>query len=72
LSNNDLEGTLPSSWSALENLGQLLLHNNMKLTGTLPSTWSTFTRLNSFSMSGHQLSGGLPPSYSAMVSLSVV
>ena len=41
VSTNAFAGTLPSSWSRLQNMAELRLDNN-QLTGTLPPTWAAW------------------------------
>ena len=41
ISNNAFVGSLPSSWSTLQNMADLRLDNN-QLTGALPSAWSVW------------------------------
>ena len=41
ISNNAFVGSLPSSWSTLQNMADLRLDNN-QLTGVLPSAWSVW------------------------------
>jgi len=42
LSNNNLTGTLPSSWSTLTKLTSLKLGNN-NIAGEIPASWSSLS-----------------------------
>lgn len=61
---NQLTGTLPSSWSTLVNLRNVVFQINPFLSATLPSAWSTFTALSDIFLSGmSQLAGSIHQSW---------
>lgn len=63
LQNNQLNGTLPSSWSALPSLQYMDLHEN-RFGGSLPPSWSNLHSMVSLSVALNFLSGDLPSSWS--------
>ncbi|GAB4024626.1 leucine-rich repeat domain-containing protein [Spirosoma koreense] len=68
LYNNNLNGTLPTSLSALTSLQTLDLQSN-NLSGTIPASLSTLTSLQTLNLSVNSLSGSIPASLSALTAL---
>jgi hypothetical protein len=68
LENNQLEGTIPASLSALNNLLNLFLNTN-QLTGSIPASLSALTSLQWLVLNTNQLTGSLPASLSALTNL---
>ncbi len=56
LSNNSLTGTLPPSWSALQDLEALRLDDNA-LRGPLPSRWAALASLQELTAQSNMLTG---------------
>ncbi|MBD2753911.1 immunoglobulin domain-containing protein [Spirosoma validum] len=68
LFNNNLNGSLPASLSALTSLQTLDLQSN-NLSGTLPSSFSALINLQTLNVSINSLSGSIPTSFSALTNL---
>jgi len=67
-SGNDLEGTIPSSWSEMQRLEQLKLGHN-RLCGTIPSTLAMCLGLQRVEFESNRLTGAIPSSLSALTRL---
>ncbi|KAK9051260.1 hypothetical protein SSX86_027887 [Deinandra increscens subsp. villosa] len=57
-----LSGTIPSSFSGLKRLTQLVLEDN-SIEGTIPSSLSQLPLLQTLSLSGNHLTGPIPPTF---------
>ncbi|MBT7095523.1 MAG: hypothetical protein HN936_19925, partial [Bacteroidetes bacterium] len=68
LPQNNLTGELPSSFSNLTALQDLLLPNNF-LEGTLPASWSVWSSIEYFELRNNNFSGNLPESWSDWTSI---
>lgn len=68
VSNNFTEG-IPTDYSTLKNLRNLLLSNNANLGGTIPSTFSQFENLSIFSCNNCGLEGSIPENLSLIRTL---
>lgn len=68
LANNNLNGTLPSSFSGLSNLENLNLNNN-ELNGTIPASIGFLTSLQQLWINQNNLSGNIPGSIGSIRSL---
>ena len=69
LSNNLINGSLPSVWQGLGELSQLYLSNNTIL-GPLPSVWQGVDNLSQLYLSNNQINGSLPSLWHGLDSLS--
>ncbi|XP_009591640.1 receptor-like protein 51 [Nicotiana tabacum] len=68
LSENKLEGRIPSSLTMLENLAHLNLSSN-SLNGTLPTAFGNLLSLKNVSLASNSLSGNIPKSFAAIPGL---
>ena len=68
LSNNLLNGSIPSTLSTLSNLQELRLGDN-QLTGSIPSTLSTLSNLQILDLGMNSLSGSIPTELSSLSNL---
>ena len=71
LSQCELSGTLPDSWSSLTLLQYLGLSYN-QLSGPLPSSWSSMTLLTYLNLFSNELTGTLPISWSSLTLLNTL
>ena len=69
LSDNFLNGSIPSSINGLSDLGFLLLSNN-HLSGNIPNHWKSMQNLLYIDLSKNNLSGDIPSSMFSLPSLS--
>ena len=65
---NSATGTLPASWSAMNQLEFLRL-GGMQISGELPAQWASMTKLKDLLLGGCQVSGELPAEWAAMARL---
>lgn len=71
-SENQLSGTLPSSFGGMKSISILSLDGN-DFSGTLPASWSALTGAQVIGVRNNtNLSGPIPPSWSAMTQLAVL
>ena len=63
-----LEGTLPSSWSTMSQLTDILLAGT-SISGTLPPEWSNMASLSNLLLSNTRIHGALPPEWGSMPQL---
>jgi len=68
LSANQLNGSIPTSLSALTNLQYLELAGN-QLGGSIPASLSALTNLQQLNLAGNQLNGMIPASLGALTNL---
>jgi Leucine-rich repeat (LRR) protein len=68
LSDNQLEGTIPSSLCALTTLEALFLDGNL-LTGVIPNCFSNLTHLRQLFLFKNQLNGEVPTELGALIQL---
>jgi hypothetical protein len=66
-----LQGTLPPSLGNLSGLQTLLISSSPHLTGALPAAMASLTDLRTLNITRCQLSGTLPPEWSALTVLSL-
>ena len=71
LRDNNLDGPIPSEWSSLTDLQNLILGGN-QVTGSLPPVWSSLRKLTNLELDTNQLSGPLPASFSALTALTEI
>lgn len=71
LSENELNGTIPSELGSLTYLVDLNLSQN-QLRGTIPSELGNLTNLTSLSLFGNRLSGGIPSELGNLIDLVVL
>lgn len=68
LGDNNLSGSLPSSWSEMSNITYIALIFN-RLTGSLPTSWQSLTSLQTLDLEGNSLDGLIPSGYGALTNL---
>jgi hypothetical protein len=68
-SNDDITGTLPSSWGGLSKLEALDLYENPKLQGSIPDSWRAMTSLKIVRLVDTGLTGTIPSSLSQWTNL---
>ena len=68
LTNNNLNGTIPSALGNLENLERLYLNTN-QLSGSIPIELGNLDNLRNLSVSRNQLSGGIPPELGSLTNI---
>ena len=71
LTNNNLEGIMPSELGDLSNLQQLNLNNN-SLNGSIPSSIGNLNQLLNLNLGNNQLIGGIPVTLSNLNTLQVL
>ncbi|CAI5513991.1 unnamed protein product, partial [Closterium sp. Naga37s-1] len=68
LDDNNLSGSIPSTFSSLSNLTELYLNDN-NLSGSIPSTFSSLSNLFRLDLSRNRLIGSIPSTIGNMSSL---
>ncbi len=69
LTNNNLNGTLPTELGDFPNMQYMYITMNSSLTGAIPTELSALSNLNTLQLYGNNLSGGIPASLGGLSNL---